>query len=56
MRLMIFETHPVQYHAPVYQELQRICQTSGGGSIHVVYASGHSLSRHHDQGFQQAIH
>lgn len=37
-RLFIFESHPVQYHAPVYAALHRRCEASGGAAIHVVYA------------------
>src|SRR5262245_13244932 len=51
MRLFIFETHPVQYHAPVYREAHRLSQARGAGSIHVFYATDATLQGHFDAGF-----
>lgn len=49
--LLIFETHPIQYRAPVYARLHELCP----GSIHVVYASDYSLRGGHDPGFAKAV-
>jgi glycosyltransferase involved in cell wall biosynthesis len=49
--LLIFETHPIQYRAPVYARLYELCP----GSIHVVYASDYSLRGGHDPGFAKAV-
>ena len=49
--LLIFETHPIQYRAPVYARLQQICP----GSIHVVYASDYSVRGGQDPGFAKAV-
>ena len=49
--LFIFETHPVQYRAPVYRELQRIKPDA----FHVYYASDCSVRGHLDRGFQKAM-
>src|SRR5215831_19206448 len=51
MRLFIFESHPVQYHAPVYRELHRLCQERRAGSMHVFYATDVTLRGHFDRGF-----
>lgn len=50
-RLIIFETHPIQYRAPVYQELQRVLP----GSFEVIYASDCSVVGHLDSGFGQQV-
>lgn len=55
MKLMIFESHPVQYHAPVYRELHRLCQQSGQGSVQVIYATDSSVRGHFDPGFGQSV-
>lgn len=55
MRLFIFESHPVQYHAPVYRELHRLCQAAGGGSIRVFYATDISMRGHFDSGFGSTV-
>ncbi|HEX4644789.1 MAG TPA: glycosyltransferase family 4 protein [Verrucomicrobiae bacterium] len=55
MRLFIFESHPVQYHAPVYRELHRLCQADGGSSIRVFYATDISVRGHFDSGFGSTI-
>jgi glycosyltransferase involved in cell wall biosynthesis len=49
--LLIVETHPVQYRAPVYARLHELCP----GSVHVVYASDYSVRGGRDPGFAQAI-
>ena len=53
--LTVIETHPVQYHAPVYRELHRLCQTAGGGSIRVFYATDVSVRGHFDSGFGSTV-
>lgn len=45
--LAIFESHPVQYRAPVYQKLQRLVP----GRFHVFYATDISLHGSHDADF-----
>lgn len=45
--LAIFETHPVQYHAPVYQALSQM-----GARFRVIYASDFSVQGYRDQEFQ----
>ncbi len=49
--LLIVETHPVQYRAPVYARLQEIAP----GSVHVVYACDFSIRGGRDPGFAQAL-
>ena len=49
--LLIVETHPVQYRAPVYARLHELSP----GSIHVVYASDFSVRGGRDPGFAQAV-
>ena len=55
MKLFIFESHPVQYHAPVYRELHRLCQSGGFGSIHVYYATDVTLRGYFDADFRAAF-
>jgi glycosyltransferase involved in cell wall biosynthesis len=45
--LAVIETHPVQYHAPVYRVLQR----DFGVPLTAIYASDFSVVGYHDQGF-----
>ena len=45
--LAIFESHPVQYRAPVYQELQRLIP----GSFHVIYGTDISMRKNGGVGF-----
>lgn len=45
--LAIFESHPVQYRAPVYRELQRLVP----GRFHVFYATDVSMRGNGDIGF-----
>jgi glycosyltransferase involved in cell wall biosynthesis len=47
VELLILESHPVQYHAPVYRELARLRP----GKILVVYGSDCSIRGMRDQGF-----
>ena len=49
--LFIFDSHPVQYKAPVYQELQRLRP----GGFKVIYASDCSVRGHHDKDFGQRV-
>jgi glycosyltransferase involved in cell wall biosynthesis len=55
MRLFIFESHPVQYHAPVYRELHRLCQQEGRSAIQVFYATDASVRGHFDEGFKATV-
>jgi glycosyltransferase involved in cell wall biosynthesis len=55
MKLFIFESHPVQYHAPVYRELHRLCKERRLGSIRVFYATDVTLRGHFDGGFRQTL-
>jgi glycosyltransferase involved in cell wall biosynthesis len=49
-RLVVFQTHPVQYHAPLYRELAR-----RGVPLHVVYGSDFSCVGYHDAGFGRDV-
>jgi glycosyltransferase involved in cell wall biosynthesis len=49
--LAIFESHPVQYRAPVYRELQRLVPDR----FHVVYATDISLRGNRDAGFGRVV-
>lgn len=49
--LLIFETHPVQYRCPIYQELQRIRPST----FKVIFASDFSVRGYSDQGFGKKI-
>ncbi|MFN8358262.1 MAG: glycosyltransferase [Spirosomataceae bacterium] len=49
--LLIFDTHPVQYRAPLWRAIQQLYP----GSIHVVYASDCSVKGHQDEGFGQTV-
>lgn len=51
MKLFIFESHPVQYHAPVYRELHRISEECGEGELKVLYATDVTIRGHFDSGF-----
>jgi glycosyltransferase involved in cell wall biosynthesis len=54
-RLYIFESHPVQYHAPVYRALHQKLAQVGGGEVHVFYATDTSLRGHYDPGFARTV-
>lgn len=47
MTLLVLSTHPIQYHAPVYLELQ----THFGIPITVIYAADFSVTGYYDRGF-----
>ena len=49
MKLIIFETHPIQYRAPVYQEMEKIIS----GEFKVIFASDFSVRGYLDKDFQQ---
>jgi glycosyltransferase involved in cell wall biosynthesis len=49
--LGIFDSHPVQYRAPVYRELERLVP----GKFHVFYATDISVRGHQDEGFRKKI-
>jgi glycosyltransferase involved in cell wall biosynthesis len=48
--LVVFQTHPVQYHAPLYREL-----ASRGVPLHVVYGADFSCVGYRDAGFGREI-
>ena len=47
MSLVVIETHPVQYHAPVYRELQKSC----GIPVTAIYGSDFSVAGYRDREF-----
>jgi len=49
--LGIFDSHPVQYRAPLYRELQKLLP----GAFHVFYATDNSLTGRVDPGFGREI-
>ena len=49
--LGIFDSHPVQYRAPVYRELERLVP----GRFHVFYATDISIRGYGDKGFGRKI-
>lgn len=51
MKLLIFETHPIQYRAPIYQRLQEIRPNL----FEVVYASDFSVRGYKDQQFGTTV-
>lgn len=50
-RLLVFETHPIQYRAPVFQAMQRLAPDT----FEVVYASDFSVRGYKDAGFGAAV-
>ena len=46
MTLAVIETHPVQYHAPVYRALQSL-----GVPVTAIYGSDFSVAGYSDRGF-----
>lgn len=50
-KILIFDSHPVQYRVPVW----RAMQNQNPGTIHVVYASDCSVRGHADEGFGKTI-
>jgi glycosyltransferase involved in cell wall biosynthesis len=49
-RLVVISTHPVQYHAPVYREVQRL-----GVPLTAIYGSDFSIAGYHDREFDVAF-
>ena len=49
--LLVFDSHPVQYKAPVYQDLARLLP----GTFKVLYASDCSVRGHSDRDFGQTV-
>jgi len=49
--LSIFDSHPVQYKAPIYQRLQQLKPDS----FQVIYATDSSVRGHHDQDFGRVV-
>lgn len=49
--LTVIETHPIQYHAPVYRALQRNC----GIPVTVIYGSDFSVAGYRDREFGAAF-
>jgi glycosyltransferase involved in cell wall biosynthesis len=47
MSLVVIETHPIQYHAPVYRELQR----NWGVPVTAIYGSDFSVAGYRDREF-----
>src|SRR5437016_9854640 len=45
--LLVIETHPVQYHVPVYRQVEQVL----GISVTVVYGSDFSIAGYHDREF-----
>jgi glycosyltransferase involved in cell wall biosynthesis len=46
-KLLIFESHPIQYRAPVFQAMQKLAPDS----FEVIYASDFSVRGYRDEGF-----
>lgn len=51
MKLLVFDSHPVQYRVPVWQQFEK----NNPGQIHVVYASDSSVRGYADKDFGQNI-
>jgi glycosyltransferase involved in cell wall biosynthesis len=51
VKLLILESHPIQYRAPVYERIEQICP----GTIHVAYASDFSIRGGRDPGFGGSV-
>ena len=50
-KLLVFDSHPVQYRVPIWQ----ILESHNPGSVHVVYASDCSVRGHADKDFGQTV-
>ena len=50
-KLLIFDSHPVQYKAPVYQQLAKLKP----GAVKVVYCTDCSVRGHRDKDFGQVV-
>lgn len=48
--LVIVETHPIQYHGPVWKEA-----TAQGVPLHVIYGADFSVRGHHDPAFNAVV-
>jgi len=51
MSLAIISTHPIQYHAPLYREVEK----SFGIPVTAIYGSDFSIAGYHDKGFNAAF-
>ncbi|GAA5118399.1 glycosyltransferase [Luteolibacter yonseiensis] len=51
MRLVVFDSHPVQYRVPIWQTMEKLSPSS----VHVVYASDCSVRGHMDGGFGRMV-
>lgn len=51
VKLVVFDSHPVQYRVPVWRQLNSLLN----GSIHVVYGSDCSVRGHEDTGFGRTV-
>jgi len=51
MKLLVLESHPIQYRAPVYARVEQLCP----GALHVAYASDYSVRGGRDPGFATAV-
>jgi len=51
LMLLIFDSHPVQYKAPIYQRLQQLKP----GAFQVIYATDSSVRGRHDEDFGQVV-
>ena len=50
-RLVVLQTHPIQYYAPLYRELAR----RGDIEIHVIYLTDGGAAAYHDENFGRVI-
>lgn len=50
-KLVVFDSHPVQYRVPVWRKLNELLK----GDFHVVYASDCSVRGHEDTGFGRTV-
>ncbi|MET0465739.1 MAG: glycosyltransferase [Chitinophagaceae bacterium] len=50
-KLVVFDSHPVQYRVPLWREMEK----EAPGALHVVYASDCSVRGHSDKGFGQNV-
>jgi glycosyltransferase involved in cell wall biosynthesis len=51
LKLLVFDTHPVQYRVPIWQTLE----SNHPGMLHVVYASDCTVRGHKDAQFGQTV-
>ena len=50
--LAVIETHPIQYHAPVWRHLQQVC----GVPVTAIYGSDFSVAGYRDREFNATFH